>query len=166
MSLAPPGYQQSVQTGIRQYLYFSKMFRSVQTVFKQLQHSLWEGPKALLETSLIFVEHSGTSSTNINILPNTCLDTCLTPWGGQGHSRDTLGDTPVVVFSFNRPSGSNHYLVSFLNRCYGQVGRLLGFLGGPRGFARVPHRLLAIWVWLSGQEHALWTECWTILMLC
>ena len=50
--------------------------------------------------------------------------------------------------------------------CQGQFGRLLGPLGGSRGFNRIPRILLLILVWLKWLKHALWTKIWTISMLC
>ena len=67
---------------------FSIIFRSVQKVFKKYQNCLWVGPKALPETSLIRFDH---------VLAGHLFGHFFDTLGGQGHSRDTLGETPRIL---------------------------------------------------------------------
>ena len=56
VSLAPPGFQKSVQTSVRKTLDFWNIFWSVHKVFKKYQNSVWEGLRPRPDSILIFVE--------------------------------------------------------------------------------------------------------------
>ena len=110
MSLGPPGCQKVSKQVSGYILEFSNIFWSVQKVIKKYQNCLWEGLRPLPETILILFDQCLETPDNIQnkyFYPGHLFGHLFDTLGGQGHSGDTLGETPVgyffVIFGFIGP---------------------------------------------------------------